>query len=181
MVVRVSRTSVDRPKAADVRMRALYDAHAGAVYRFLLNLTFGDRQLAEDLLQETLVRAWRNLDGFTVEIDRVRPWLMTVARRLAIDAGRARKARPSAVGGDDLSGLPAPDDAIERLLVGQVVRQAFAGLRSDHRRVLVEVYYRGRTIQETADILGIPEGTVKSRSYHALRSLRAILRSSPAR
>ena len=86
MVVMVSRASVDRPVAADVPMCALYDAHAGVVYRFLVNLTFGDRQLAEDLLQETLVRAWRNLDGFTVEIDRLRPWLMTVAPRLAIDA-----------------------------------------------------------------------------------------------
>jgi RNA polymerase sigma-70 factor (ECF subfamily) len=179
MVVLESCASVDR--AVDLRMRALYDAHAGVVYRFLLKLTFGDQQLAEDLLQETLVRAWRNLDGFTVEIDRLRPWLMTVARRLAIDAGRARKARPSEVGGDDLSVLPASDDAIERLLVGQVVRQALAGLSSDHRRVLVEVYYRGRTTQEAADILGIPEGTVKSRTYHALRSLRTVLMSSPGR
>src|SRR4051794_2277826 len=141
-------------------MQALYDAHAKPLYRFLLRLTFGERSLAEDLLQETLLRAWRNLDGLAADVETLRPWLFTVARRIAIDAARARQARPAEIGVVDLSLLPARDDAIERLLAEQTVRRALASISPEHRAVLVEIYYRGRSSSEAAALLGIPEGTV---------------------
>jgi RNA polymerase sigma-70 factor (ECF subfamily) len=176
----ISRQS-SRPTAEatrDSRMQELCNAHAVPVYRFLLRLTFGDRQAAEDLLQETLLRAWRSLEALNANIDTLRPWLITVARRLAIDAGRARNARPSETGAADLSGMPADDDTIERMLARQTVRQCLLGLSPQHRGVLIEIYFRGRTGYEAAEILGIPEGTVKSRTHHALRALRAALNAA---
>jgi len=159
-------------------MKQLYDLHAGPVYRFLLGLTFGRRQAAEDLLQETLLRAWRQLDNLDSDISTLRPWLLTVARRVAIDAGRAQKARPTVVGDVDLSGLPAPDNPVDRLIVAQTLRTSMAALSPEHRRVIFELYYMGRTAPEVAALLGIPEGTVRSRAFHALRSLRASLTAS---
>ena len=163
--------------SGEARMQALYDAHAKPLYRFLLQLTFGDRQAAEDLLQETLLRAWRKLDELNADIDTLRPWLITVARRIAIDAGRARQARPAEVGAFDITGVPASEDPIDRMLAAQTIRQALLRLTPEHRTVIIEIYYRGRSASEVAELLGIPEGTVKSRTYHALRSLRATMES----
>jgi RNA polymerase sigma-70 factor (ECF subfamily) len=164
--------------SAATRMRALYVAHADAVYRFLLRLTFGERQTAEDLTQETMLRAWRNIDDLHSDIDTLRPWLLTVARRLAIDAGRARHARPAETGAVDLTVLPAVCDSIEQMLGAQSVHQALANLSPEHRSVIIEVYYRGRSAAETAEVLGIPTGTVKSRTYYALRLLRTAMGTS---
>jgi RNA polymerase sigma-70 factor (ECF subfamily) len=163
------------PEAADERMRALYRAHAAPLYRFLLRITFGDPHAAEDLTQETLLRAWRNLDSLHAEVDSVRPWLFTVGRRIAIDAARARAARPTEIGAADIAIMPAADDAIERLITVHTVRQAMATLNPEHRGVLIELYYRDRSTAETAARLGIPVGTVKSRTHYALRSLSAAI------
>jgi RNA polymerase sigma-70 factor (ECF subfamily) len=120
-----------------------------------------------------LVRAWRHLDQLTADVETLRPWLFTVARRIAIDAFRARQARPHEVRDVDLAYVPERDDPIERLVSVQAVREALRNLGPEQRRVLVEVYYRGRSIAETASLLGIPEGTVKSRTFNAVRALRA--------
>jgi len=165
--------------AADERMRALFAQHARPVYAFLLRLTFGDRQLAEDLLQETMTRAWRHIDRLDADIDTLRPWLMTVARRVAIDNGRARKARPMEISSIDLLTLPSRDDVIDRVLAVHSVREAMRTLSPDHRRVLVETYYHDRSAAEAAAALGIPVGTVRSRVHYALRRLRATLDSRP--
>jgi RNA polymerase sigma-70 factor (ECF subfamily) len=169
-------TSVERgaqSTAVNERMRELYQAHGKALYRFLLGVTDGEQQTAEDLVQETLMRAWRNLDQLTADVETLRPWLFTVARRIAIDAFRARRARPHEVGDVDLAYVAERDDPIERLVAVQAVREALMNLRAEQRRVLVEVYYKGRSIAETAAVLGIPEGTVKSRTFNAVRALRA--------
>jgi RNA polymerase sigma-70 factor (ECF subfamily) len=160
---------------ADDRMQALYSAHARALYRFLLRLTFGERAAAEDLLQETLLRAWRHLDGLTADVETLRPWLFTVARRIAIDAARARRARPAEVAVLDLGALPSRDDPIEAMLTVQTVRQALNLLSPEHRGVLIEIYFRGRSAREAATVLGIPEGTVKSRAHYAVRFLRTAI------
>jgi RNA polymerase sigma-70 factor, ECF subfamily len=152
--------------------------HGGPLYRFLLKITFGDRREAEDLLQETLLRTWRYLQDHDADVTVLRPWLYTVARRAAIDAARARQARPNEVTAADLAAmaaLPAGRDDIDRILTGLSVRQALTSLTPDHRQVLLEIFYRGRSSRETADVLGIPEGTVKSRMFYALRALAAAI------
>lgn len=159
-------------KNADERLETLYRLNSGPLLSYLVRLTLGDRRQAEDILQETYLRAWRFLQDNEVDVEVMRPWLYTVARRLVIDAGRRKKARPAEVFVTDLRQLPGSDDAIERLLVGQIVRAGLKTLRSEHRAVLVESYYRNRSVREIAAMLDIPEGTVKSRTHYALRALR---------
>jgi RNA polymerase sigma-70 factor (ECF subfamily) len=158
--------------ADDAFIRALYAEHGGALLRYALHLTGGDRQKAEDLVQETIVRAWRHPEALA---DRpARPWLFAVARNLAVDAHRARQSRPPEAGEEAFEKLPAQDDA-DRTLESWAVAEALASLRPDHRSVLVETYYRGCSVAEAATALGIPPGTVKSRTYYALKALRLAL------
>ncbi|MFF2650133.1 sigma-70 family RNA polymerase sigma factor [Streptomyces sp. NPDC058045] len=154
--------------------------HAGPLFALLLRLSDGDRQRAEDLLQETFVRAWQHpevLDGpGPAGCTSVRPWLFTVGRRLAIDARRARQARPAEVG--DTAALEHTRvcaDHAERSAAGIDVRAAVMTLTPEHRAVLVQVYFRGASVAQAARALGIPPGTVKSRAYYALRALRHAL------
>jgi RNA polymerase sigma-70 factor, ECF subfamily len=160
--------------AGEEGLRALYDAHALALLGYALRLCDGDRAQAEDLVQETLVRAWRHLDQLDLSAAPVRPWLFTVARRLAIDAHRARQARPREVGDGGLEAVPGLD-GIESTLDRIVVTEALQSLSREHRAVIIETYYRGRTVAEAAGVLGIPSGTVKSRCYYALRALKLAL------
>jgi RNA polymerase sigma-70 factor, ECF subfamily len=153
-------------------IRALYAEHAGPLLRYAMHLMSGDRQRAEDIVQETLLRAWQHPEAIA---DRpARPWLFAVARNLAIDAYRAKKARPHEVGEAALEVLPGPDDA-ERALESWAVADALGALRPEHRNVLLETYYRGKSVAEAAASLGIPAGTVKSRTFYALRALRLAL------
>jgi len=165
-------TTTQRDTHADERMTALYENHGAALYRFLLRLTFGQQHHAEDLLQETLLRAWQHLDDLPPNPDSIRPWLYTVARRIAIDAARTRQARPTEIGTIDLTTLTTDDDPIDQLINASTIRTALTRLKPNHRRILHEVYVMGRTTAEAANLLNIPEGTVKSRTHHALRALR---------
>jgi RNA polymerase sigma-70 factor, ECF subfamily len=153
-------------------MRALYSEHAGPLLRYAMHLMSGDRQRAEDIVQETLLRAWQHPEAIA---DRpARPWLFAVARNLAIDAYRAKRARPHEVGEAALEVLPGSDDA-DRALESWAVADALGELRPEHRNVLLETYYRGKSVAEAASSLGIPAGTVKSRTFYALRALRLAL------
>ncbi|MFD5427299.1 sigma-70 family RNA polymerase sigma factor [Streptomyces sp. NPDC127084] len=145
--------------------------HGPALLHFLLGLTYGDRQRAEDLLQETLVRAWQHPEAFAAPYESMRPWLFTVGRRLAIDARRSRLARPAEVGDGALAGTPDPADPTDRAVAALDVRAAVRSLSPEHRAVLVQIYFRGHSVAETAQALGVPAGTVKSRSHYALRQL----------
>jgi RNA polymerase sigma-70 factor, ECF subfamily len=158
--------------ADEAFIQALYADHGGALLRYALHLTGGDRQRAEDLVQETIVRAWRHPDALA---DRpARPWLFAVARNLAVDSYRARQSRPQEVGQAVLDTLPAGDD-VDRTLESWAVAEALASLRPDHRKVIIETYYRGASVAETAATLGIPPGTVKSRTFYALKALKLAL------
>jgi len=162
------------PESATALMQQLHDEHASALWGYCLSLTGHDRAKAEDVVQETLLRAWRNLDRLDTDDRPVRPWLFTVAQHLAVDAHRARRARPQEVGDAALAAVPDLDQ-IEGALDRIVVTDALESLSAEHRAVIVETYYRGRTVAEAAGVLGIPPGTVKSRCYYALRALKLAL------
>jgi RNA polymerase sigma-70 factor (ECF subfamily) len=164
-----------QPAPADVRMCAIQERHADAVFRFLLRLAHGDRPLAEDLLQETLLRAWRTIDELPDDPESQRRWLFTAARRIAIDAARARRARPAEVQVTDLARIPAVRDEVEAVVAAHTVHRALPKLTPSHRQVLIELYFHVHSTEEAATRLGIPEGTVKSRAHYALRSLRAAI------
>jgi RNA polymerase sigma-70 factor (ECF subfamily) len=155
-------------------MRALYREHAGALYAYVLRLVAGDRYLAEDIVQETLLRAWKSASKLDPQARSLRPWLVTVARRLVIDGHRSRQARPPETSPAALDQLPANDE-MERSLRLMTISDALQDLSDAHREALVETYFRGRTVNEAAAELGLPAGTVRSRVFYALRALRNAL------
>jgi RNA polymerase sigma-70 factor (ECF subfamily) len=160
--------------AEDAALRTLFDQHAAPLLSYALRLTGGDRGRAEDVVQETLLRAWRHPEALDEARGPVRSWLFTVARNVAVDAHRARRARPTEVGDEALAVVPAVDE-IEHALDSWLIADAMSALSPEHRTVLVETYYRGRSVAEAASTLGIPPGTVKSRTFYALRALKLAL------
>jgi RNA polymerase sigma-70 factor, ECF subfamily len=160
----------------DTLVRMLYEEHAGPLLMFVLRLTGGDRQRAEDIVQETLLRAWRNAHRLGAQGQQsLRPWLVTVARRIAIDDHRSVSARPPETYDRELESFPSTADDTDRVLQLMTVTDALRALSQSHREILVETYFRGRTVPEAAEVLGLPLGTAKSRVYYALRALRTAL------
>jgi len=164
------------PDPAEEYLRALYEQLGGPLHGYALKLT-GDPGRAEEIVQETLVRAWRRADLLDTEPAALRAWLFTVARNLVTDQWRAARARPRTVADDAyLEAVAAPgDDALDQAVQRWTVAAALDRLTPEHRAVLVETYYEGRSVAEAAARLGIPQGTVKSRTYYALRALRLAL------
>jgi RNA polymerase sigma-70 factor (ECF subfamily) len=152
--------------------RALFAEHAEALLAYVQRLLRGDRQLAEDIVQETLLRAWRN--GDQVPARSRRPWLFVTARHLVIDSYRARQSRPPEVTAELLE-LTAKDDGLDAALDTIVVVDALRSLSPEHRVVLFDSYYRGQTASQIAAARGIPAGTVRSRMHYALRAMRLAL------
>jgi RNA polymerase sigma-70 factor (ECF subfamily) len=150
-------------------MRELYRRYAARIYGLGVQL-LTDRGLAEELVQETFVRLWRTGHRFDAERGTPSAFIFAIARRLAIDLWRRPSSRPLSV-----DPPPDDDDQMERLLVRLDVREALNSLSDAHREVL-ELSYGSQLKQtEIAARLGIPLGTVKTRSFHALRSLKAAL------
>jgi RNA polymerase sigma-70 factor (ECF subfamily) len=156
-------------------LRALHAEHGDALHAHALRLVNGDRTRAEDLVQETLLRAWRHPESLDPTRGSVRAWLFTTARNLAIDAWRRRSTRVGEVYTDVLPEPPEAVDEAERAVQAWTVAEALERLSPAHREVLVECFYQGRSVAEVAARLGVPAGTVKSRTHYALRSLRLVL------
>jgi len=162
--------------ATDERlMRELYAEHAGVLLGYVRRLLGGDTVRAEDVVQETLLRAWQHPEALSPDRpggSSVRAWLLTVARHLVIDGERARRSRPHEVALVEARDPLVDDAPFDQVLAAWEVAEALAALSEDHRAVIVELYYRDQSVAVAAATLGIPEGTVKSRAYYALRALR---------
>ena len=172
--VRLAGSGGSAPDPDHELVRLLYSQHAGALYAYCLRWT-GDVQRAEDVVQEVFLRAWRNLSHVDLQIRPVRPWLLAVARNLLTDLHRAQQRRPRLVDDDEaLAQVVAPDE-LHRATESWHVTTALRRLSAEHREVLVHIHWLGRSIAETAKVLGVPPGTVKSRTYYALRALRLAL------
>jgi RNA polymerase sigma-70 factor (ECF subfamily) len=160
-----------RSSAGDEALvRHLYAEHGRALLAYATRLT-NDRAAAEDVVQETLVRAWKHADALGTGSGSVRGWLFTTARNLVIDRARAKAARPTEVA-ESPATPPIQRDHADAVVASVTVLEALDELPPHHREVLVEIYLNGRSVTEAAEALGIPAGTVKSRSHHAMRALR---------
>ena len=133
----------------------------------------GDVHAAEDVVQETMLRGWQH--STELEPEKAGSWLHTVARNIAISTyHRRRRSRPREVPLDE-DVLPDADDAVDRMSDTWLLVSALNSLDPAHRAVITELFYHRRTVAEVAEMLGIPEGTVRSRSFYGLRALRAAL------
>lgn len=155
-------------------VRLLHEEHAGALYAFCVRFT-GDPQGAEDVVQEVFLRAWRNLSSTDLRTRPVRPWLLHVARNLLTDAHRSAQSRPVLVDDDHALETVAAADELDRALEAWQISTALARLTPEHREVLVQAHWLGRSVTESAAALGIPAGTVKSRTHYAVRALKLVL------
>jgi RNA polymerase sigma-70 factor (ECF subfamily) len=153
-------------------LRALHDEHSAALWRFVLRLT-GDRQLAEDVVQEALLRAWKHPEILAQGEAAAHSWLYTVARNIVIDDRRS--ARHNREFGTDEVPERAHGDRTDQVLDAWLLSEALSTLSHDHRAVIVHAYYGGRTVSEIAELLGIAPGTVKSRMHYGMRALKLAL------
>ncbi len=167
------------PRADSESIQELWRVNGTVLRRFALKLTLGDEHRAEDIVQETLIRAWRHPELVDGNADTIRPWLFTVCRHVAIDMWRARSRHNNHVVEDNLTDSPDLVDCIDQAVTAMEVRAALMQLRPAHRQVIFETYYLGRSVAEVAARRGIPEGTVKSRSYYGLRHLKKLLAAVP--
>lgn len=151
-------------------VRGLYDRYYAALRGYVVRLSGGDQRSADEVVQETLLRAWQHADE--LQVDTAAPWLYTVAHNIAVSTlRRQRRWQAADVDVEDLADSHEMDSVLDSLLVAT----ALEGLTESHRAVLQQLYFDGRTVGEVAIALGIPPGTVKSRSHFALRALREAL------
>jgi RNA polymerase sigma-70 factor (ECF subfamily) len=150
---------------------ALHHDHAAALWGYVVRLT-GDPSSAEDVVQETMLRAWRHglAEG---EGGSARAWLYTVARNLVIDESRAAHTRHESA----VETLPerGQADGTDALFDTMLITDALLTLSEEHRSVVIRAYYRRLPVNEIAAELDIPPGTVKSRLHYGLRALRLAL------
>lgn len=156
-------------------LQRAYRLHGAEVYRFALR-GLGDAGAAQDVTQETFLKAWRHADRYDPELASWRVWLFGIARNTMIDHARAARVRPwqSALvdppRAQELAGV-TPDGA-GRLLEAIVVEEGLRRLAEHHRVAIVETHLRERPYDEVAAELGIPVGTLRSRVFYGLRALR---------
>jgi RNA polymerase sigma-70 factor, ECF subfamily len=166
------------PGDPDAAIRQLYSHYAGALHGYVEQFC-PDRASADDIVQETFIRAWRHLPQLSADDRPVRPWLFRVARNLLIDANRAARAQPMTVQ-EQSAGEVGTDSGLEEILDRQVLSAALRHLSPAHQTVLLETFYRGGTMATVARELGIPHGTARSRLHYALDALRKQLEEHDA-
>ena len=157
-------------------LEQLHEQHGAALLSFAQRLTHNP-DLARDVVQDVLLRAWRHPACAASDERAARAWLFTVTRNLVIDRWRSAAHRYETATDTDTLALRAPtrDDASSVVLDRWLITDALRSLSPEHRTVIVAAYYEGRPAAEIARTLGVPEGTVKSRLHYGLRSLRLVL------
>jgi RNA polymerase sigma-70 factor (ECF subfamily) len=169
-------TRGELPPNADAAVRLLYSRHADALRAYVVRFCPG-RASADDIVQETFMRAWRHLPQLTADDRPIRPWLFKVGRNLLIE--RAARARPVTVQAQPAEDV-GDDTGLDQILDRQLVTGALQHLSPAHRTVLVETFYCGGTTATVARRLGIPSGAARSGLHCALQALRQHLQDHDA-
>jgi len=161
------------PAECNDRVKTWMARYRRPLVGFVLPLVNGDVHAAEDVVQETMLRAWQHAPHLSP--DGAGSWLHTVARNIAISAHhRRRRARPAETFLDE-SALPVTDDRLDQVFDAWMIAAALDKLSPEHRSVIVALFYQRRSTAEVAQLLAIPEGTVRSRCFYGLRVLRKLL------
>lgn len=157
-------------------LQQLHEQHGAALLGFAQRLTHNP-EMARDVVQDVLLRAWHHPEIDGTDERATRAWLFTVTRNLVIDRWRSAAHRYEAATDSEVlaARAPAREDASSAVLDRWLIADALAALSPPHRVVVVAAYYEGRPVAEIARTLGVPEGTVKSRLHYGLRSLRLLL------
>jgi RNA polymerase sigma-70 factor (ECF subfamily) len=159
---------------AEARLNALFDEHRTAVLARTLRLTGGDLGWAEDVVQETFLRAWRRWDRMTADHGRVLAWLVRVAHNLVMDGYRSARHQHEEMAPEEVTEVAIPE-ATDQILSACLVRDALRRLPDGHRLALEATYLDDQTAEQAAHALNLPVGTVKSRVFYGLRMLRSIM------
>ncbi len=155
-------------------LRELYRRYSGELFGFACN-ALGDREVAEEVVQDVFARAWRHADDYDPRRATVRTWLYAIARNRIVDARRRAAVRPGLAQREPDEGPAELDRRLEQAVLRWQVAAALTRLSSEHREVIRLAHYGGLSLREIAEHKGIPLGTVKSRTSYALRTLRLIL------
>jgi RNA polymerase sigma-70 factor (ECF subfamily) len=151
----------------------LYRRYARPVFGLALR-RLGDRGRAEDAVQETFASVWRAAGSYKPERGPGAPWLYAVARNAIVDNGRSKR-EPPVDAPDEVAAEEGPAERAEAGWVAWRVHRALAELPENERNVIELAYWGGRSQSEIADLLGIPLGTVKTRTRTGLARLAAVL------
>jgi RNA polymerase sigma-70 factor, ECF subfamily len=155
-------------------LRELYRRYAGELFGFACN-ALGDREVAEEVVQDVFARLWRHAADYDPSKASVRTWLYAIARNRIVDARRRASARPGLVPADEETAPEELDRELEHAVLRWQVAAALTRLSAEHREVIRLSHWGGLSLREIAERKGIPLGTAKSRAYYALQSLRLIL------
>ncbi len=171
-------TALENPALGAGLLDTLMAEHSPAVIAYAERI-LRDRHLAEDIAQEAFIRAWPHTERLCSTAGSIRGWLLTVTRNLIIDRSRSSMARNEVVGADEIFGAGGrettfPDHA-ESVATSMQTLALLHGLSPEHREVVLHLYVFEHSVRETADLIGIPVGTVKSRHHYALNALRSRL------
>jgi RNA polymerase sigma-70 factor (ECF subfamily) len=156
-------------------LRTLFTRHQVKVFRFVLRIV-RDAALAEDTVSETFIDAWRHAGRYEGRAS-VSSWLLGIARHRALDAARRRptESLDSEAAQNAVDPMHDPEAELGRKDTGAVVREAVAALSREHAEIIDLVYYQEKSIREIAEILRIPENTVKTRMFYARKRLAALV------
>jgi RNA polymerase sigma-70 factor (ECF subfamily) len=159
-------------------MQVLYGRHHIRVYRFGLRIV-RDEQLAEDLISEVFLDVWRQAGKFERRSE-VSTWLLAITRYKALSALRRRKdaALDDEAAAAIEDGSDTPDIAVQKKDTSEALRACVSLLSRDHREIIDLVYYHERSVEEVAEIVGIPANTVKTRLFYARKKLAELLKAA---
>jgi RNA polymerase sigma-70 factor, ECF subfamily len=165
-------------KGDRLAMQVLFARHQVRVYRFVLRLV-GNQAVAEDLISEVFLDVWRQADRFEGR-SAVSTWLLAIARFKALSLMRRK---PDEELDEETAGAiedrsDDPEVAVQKKDKSVALRKCLAVLSPEHREVIDLVYYHEKTVQEVAEIVGIPEATVKTRMFYARKRLSELLKTA---
>jgi RNA polymerase sigma-70 factor (ECF subfamily) len=165
-------------KGDRLAMQVLFARHHVRVYRFVLRIV-GNPTAAEDLISEVFLDVWRQADRFEGR-SAVSTWMLAIARFKALSA--LRKKPDEVLDEETAEAIEDPTDdpevSMQKKDTGAALRKCLASLSPEHREIIDLVYYHEKSVEEVAEIVGIPENTVKTRMFYARKKLAELLKAA---